>query len=73
MTACRSLVSFQTQNEFHATLLLRYKNECVQMVRAAISNTEISDQTIALALVLAAEEVRLFNFCAYFTDMRPMN
>ncbi|PTB49613.1 hypothetical protein M431DRAFT_97359 [Trichoderma harzianum CBS 226.95] len=65
MTACRSLVSFQTQNEFHATLLLRYKNECVKMIRAAISNTEIGDQTIALALVLAAEELMAGNYAEY--------
>ncbi|KAL7956824.1 hypothetical protein V8C34DRAFT_315369 [Trichoderma compactum] len=31
---------------------------CVQMIRAALSSTEISDQTIALALVLAVEEVQ---------------
>ncbi|QYT03697.1 hypothetical protein H0G86_010643 [Trichoderma simmonsii] len=75
MTACRSLVSFQTQNEFHATLLLRYKNECVQMIRAAISNTEISDQTIVLALVLAAEELMAGNYteyCLHGTEIMKM-
>ncbi|KAL7907057.1 hypothetical protein GGI35DRAFT_457577 [Trichoderma velutinum] len=65
MTACRSVISFQAQNEYHATLRLKYKNESIRIVRAALSSTKISDQTIALALVLAAEEFIAGNLTEY--------
>jgi hypothetical protein len=52
-------MSFQSQKKPYALWLLKYKNECIQIVRAALSRPDscITDQTIALALVLAAEEV----------------
>ncbi|KAL6693334.1 hypothetical protein J3F84DRAFT_380576 [Trichoderma pleuroticola] len=74
-SACRSLISFQAQNDLHATLLLKYKNECAQMIRTALSSIEISDHTIALALVLATEELMiggLTEYCLHGTESLKM-
>lgn len=62
MAACRSLMSLQPESGPYALCLLKYKTECIRMAQIAISRTEhcTSDQTIALALVLAAEEVSLY-------------
>lgn len=59
MTACRSLVSLQPQNAEYSMALLRYKCQCIRITRDMLA-TEIdtfTDLIIALALVLANEEV----------------
>ncbi|KKO99619.1 hypothetical protein THAR02_08291 [Trichoderma harzianum] len=67
MAACRSLLVLHPDDDSYRVSLLRYKSECIQILRAALSASdgrEISDYTIALALVLTTEEaisVRKFN------------
>lgn len=59
MAACRSLLTLHPENETYKVSLLKYKSECIEILRAALSNPDrcISDYTIALALVLSTEEV----------------
>lgn len=61
MAACRSLLTLHPENETYKVSLLKYKSECIEILRAALSNPDhcISDHTIALALVLSTEEVSL--------------
>ncbi|KAL7803309.1 hypothetical protein V8C44DRAFT_280811 [Trichoderma aethiopicum] len=58
MAACRSLLVFHPENDTYRVSLLKYKSECFEILRAALSTPDrrISDCTIALALVLATEE-----------------
>ncbi|KAL7947632.1 hypothetical protein V8C42DRAFT_290479 [Trichoderma barbatum] len=59
MAACRSLLGLHPENDSYRVLLLKYKSECIKILRAALSVSDggvISDHTIALALVLATEE-----------------
>ncbi|KAK5989209.1 hypothetical protein PT974_10711 [Cladobotryum mycophilum] len=62
MTACRSLITLYPDNQAYKIALLKYKNECIQTARAALTQNDgmPSDHIIALALVLACEEVILF-------------
>jgi hypothetical protein len=59
MAACRSLLTLHPDNETYKVSLLKYKSECIEILRGALSNPDhcISDHTIALALVLSTEEV----------------
>lgn len=47
----------ETDDGPYGLLLIKYKIACLRTARAAIANEDKSDATIALALVLAAEEV----------------
>ncbi|KAK0759403.1 hypothetical protein N5P37_007591 [Trichoderma harzianum] len=63
MAACRSLLVLHPDDDSYRVSLLRYKSECIQILRAALSASdgrEISDYTIALALVLTTEEASIF-------------
>lgn len=63
MAACRSLLVLHPDDDSYRVSLLRYKSECIQILRAALSASdgrEISDYTIALALVLTTEEASYF-------------
>jgi hypothetical protein len=59
MAACRSLLTLHPENETYKVSLLKYKSECIEILRGALSDPDhcISDYTIALALVLSTEEV----------------
>lgn len=59
MTACRSLSALQPEDETYSRLLFRYKVQCIKKAREALQEERArpSDQTIAVALKLAAEEV----------------
>lgn len=61
MAACRSLLALHPKNEAYKVSLLKYKSECIEILRTALSDPDqgISDHTIALALVLSTEEVSL--------------
>lgn len=61
MAACRSLLTLYPENETYKVSLLKYKSECIEILRTALSDPDqcISDHTIALALVLSTEEVSL--------------
>lgn len=61
MAACRSLLTLYPENETYKVSLLKYKSECIEILRTALSDPEqcISDHTIALALVLSTEEVSI--------------
>lgn len=58
MAACRSLLTLHPENDSYRVSLLKYKSECFEILRGALSTPDrcISDYTIALALVLATEE-----------------
>ncbi|KAL6903308.1 hypothetical protein GGI43DRAFT_401706 [Trichoderma evansii] len=58
MAACRSLLALYPENETYKVSLLKYKSECIKILRTALSDPDksISDHTIALALVLSTEE-----------------
>ncbi|KAH8804380.1 hypothetical protein F5884DRAFT_406185 [Xylogone sp. PMI_703] len=58
MTACRSLVALFPHITYYRVKLLKYKSECINIARAALSleDRPCNDYTIAIALVLAAEE-----------------
>ncbi|KAH0496024.1 hypothetical protein TgHK011_009544 [Trichoderma gracile] len=58
MAACRSLLTLHPENDSYRVSLLKYKSECFEILRGALSAPErcIDDYTIALALVLATEE-----------------
>jgi hypothetical protein len=59
MTACRSLSALNPHDETFQRLLLRYKVGCISKAREALlqEGGRPSDETIAVALWLAAEEV----------------
>ncbi|KAH0524257.1 hypothetical protein TsFJ059_006788 [Trichoderma semiorbis] len=68
MAACRSLLVLHPDDDSYRVSLLRYKSECIQILRAALSASdgrEISDYTIALALVLTTEEFLSGNLMEY--------
>lgn len=68
MAACRSLLVLHPDDDSYRVSLLRYKSECIQILRAALSASdgrEISDYTIALALVLTTEEASISPPIAY--------
>ncbi|KAM0263905.1 hypothetical protein ACHAQJ_000940 [Trichoderma viride] len=58
MAACRSLLVLNPEYETYRVSLLKYKSECIEILRAALSDPgrSVSDYTIALALVLSTEE-----------------
>lgn len=60
MAACRSLLILHPDDDRYRISLLRYKSECIEILRAALADPDrcISDYTIALSLVLSTEEVR---------------
>lgn len=61
MAACHSLYELYPQTATFHILYLRYKWECIQAIQKALSRQVFaSDSTIALAVVLGAEEVRLY-------------
>lgn len=61
MAACRSLLTLYPENETYKVSLLKYKSQCIEILRSALSDPDqrISDHTIALALVLSTEEVSI--------------
>lgn len=67
MAACRSLLTLHPENETYKVSLLKYKSECIEILRAALSDPDrcISDHTIALALVLSTEEFLSGNVIEY--------
>ncbi|KAL7906564.1 hypothetical protein GGI35DRAFT_458419 [Trichoderma velutinum] len=68
MAACRSLLVLHPENDSYRVSLLKYKSECIKILRAALSvsdGRDISDYTIALALVLTTEEFLSGNLMEY--------
>ncbi|KAL7934755.1 hypothetical protein V8C35DRAFT_301764 [Trichoderma chlorosporum] len=68
MAACRSLLALNPGDDSYRVLLLKYKSECIKILRAALSvsdGRDISDQSIALALVLTTEEFLSGNLMEY--------
>lgn len=61
MSASRSLTTLYPESGQFRFLALKYKNECIQIASAALRDNErcTDDFTIALALMLATEEVSL--------------
>ncbi|UKZ81553.1 hypothetical protein TrVFT333_009325 [Trichoderma virens FT-333] len=68
MAACRSLLTLHPENDSYRVSLLKYKSECIKILRAALSDSDggdISDYSIALALVLSTEEFLSGNVTEY--------
>lgn len=62
MSASRSLATLYPNDRKFRFLALKYKNECITTARYALQDKDrcIDDYTIALALMLATEEVSTF-------------
>ncbi|KAL7953421.1 hypothetical protein V8C34DRAFT_318186 [Trichoderma compactum] len=68
MAACRSLLVLHPEDDSYRVSLLKYKSKCIKILRAALSvsdGRDISDYTIALALVSTTEEFLSGNVMEY--------
>jgi hypothetical protein len=63
LQACRSLGTFNANQEGYAELSTEYRLQCIQSTNASLSTSDmqISDATIAKVMIMAADEVSLYD------------